>query len=176
MTLRDILTKALEIIGDGELDLDAESDKRSRLISCGNMIYSELTEEYVRLRHEEILAADRGIVLFSDFAKPVKDVIRIRRNGVKIPFRQFQTHVDCGVHGAVEVEYLYHAPELTLDGEADLPPFFTASALAAGVAAEYFYRSGLTEEALIYKNRYDNSILNLSRRRNSAEVRQRRFI
>ncbi len=178
MILKDVLKKASEIIGDKNIDLDAEADtpERERLISSANMIYEELTEEYVHLKYSEVLTVTDGRIYYSEFSKPVKDVMRIRKNGVSVPFELYPLYVKCDAEGAVTVSYVYHAPELTLTSDVELPPQYSESALATGIASEYFYRSGLYDEAVFYKNRYDNTVLNLSRKRNPVVVKYRRFI
>lgn len=176
MKLRDILEKTLEIVGDADIDLSTAGEKRSKLISCANMIYAELTEEYVHLKHAETLTVSDGRIYYSEFSKQVKDVMRVRRNGLTVPFNLYPLYLSCDVDGEVEVSYVYHPTEANIDDELDLPPQFTAFALANGVASEYFYRSGLTDEALFYKNRYDTTLLNLTRKRNPFSVKYRRFI
>ena len=44
MIFKDILVKAAEIIGDSDIDFNAPEEKTEKLISCGKMIYTELTE------------------------------------------------------------------------------------------------------------------------------------
>lgn len=181
MTLKDALKKALEIIGDDDIDLDSDSEPTAntkKLISCGNMIYSELTEEYVFLRREETVTATDGKIVLSGLEKPLKEVVRIKRNDKNIPYRLFPSYIRLGgrVSGEFTLVYTYHGGELGLDDELLLPTSFTAAALATGIASEYFYRSGLIDEALFYKNRYDNTVLNLTRKRNTAAIVYRRFI
>lgn len=178
MTLKDILKKAKEIIGDENIDLDAETDtpERARLISSANMIYEELTEEYVHLKHSEKLIVTDGRIYYTEFTKPVKDVMRVRKNGVAVPYELYPLYLKCDTDGEVTVNYVYHAPTLTLTSNVELPPTFSDAALASGIASEYFYRSGLYDEAVFYKNRYDNTVLNLTRKRSPIIVKYRRFI
>lgn len=178
MTLKDALKKALEIIGE-EIDLDAEEPdgKLKKLISCGNMIYGELTEEYVFLRHVEEVAGRDGKIDFADLSKPLKEVIRIKVGDRNIPYTALKGYAIVGVSSPkYTVLYSYHAEELDIDDEMLLPDTFTPSAIATGIASEYFYRSGLYDEALFYKNRYDNTVLNLTRKRHTGVVTYRRFI
>jgi len=179
MTLKDALKKALEIIGE-EIDLEAAGEPTGslkKLISCGNMIYGELTEEYVFLKRSEDIAVTDGKIKFSDLSKPFKEVIRIKIDGVNVPYRVCDDGITVGKKAAiVTVIYTYHASPLKLTDEMILPPTFTAGSIASGIASEYFYRTGLIDEALFYKNRYDNTVLNLTRKRRPGQVVYRRFI
>jgi hypothetical protein len=87
----------------------------------------------------------------------------------------YPLYVESDINGDAEVSYLYHSDELTLEDTVLLPPQYTAFVLANGIAAEYFYRSGLTDEAVFYKNRYDTAVLNLSRRRQSVTLKAGRM-
>ncbi len=176
MILKDILVKAAEIIGDGDIDFDQPEAKTEKLISCGKMIYAELCEEYVHLKHKEKLYVTDGRIYYSDFSKDVKDVMKIKKHETVVPFTLYPLFLAADVEGEVEVSYVYHPEEPTLEDELDLPPAFTPAVLAVGVASEYFYRSGLIDEAVFYKNRYDNSLLNLTRKRGYVKLKYRRFL
>lgn len=176
MIFKDILVKAAEIIGDSDIDFDQPEEKTEKLISCGKMIYTELTEEYVHLKHRENLQVTDGRIYYSEFTKPVKDVMKVKKDGVVLSFTVYPIFLAVEAEGEVEVSYVYHAEEPTLEEELDLPPTFTSSVLAVGVASEYFYRTGLIDEAVFYKNRYDNSLLNLTRKRGYVKLYYRRFI
>lgn len=176
MTTKDILLMSAGIICDEEIDLGIASKKRAKLIDCANMIYGELTEEYLPLRNDEKLTADGGRIYYTAFSKSVKDVIAVYKDGVKIPFELFPLYLKCAAEGEVDVKYVYHAEELTLDGDVLLPISVTPSVMATGIASEYFYRSGLIDEAVFYKTRYDNSIANLSRKRGIITLKARKSI
>lgn len=181
MTLKDALKKALEIIGDDDIDLDTTdtpAGNLKKLISCGNMIYGELTEEYAFLRNEEEVNFVDGKFAVSNLQKPLKEIIRIKNHDRNIPYKLFPSYIELGgkISGNFTVIYTYHASELGLNDALVLPQSFTAASVAAGIASEYFYRSGLIDEALFYKNRYDNTVLNLTRKRLPGAIYYRRFI
>jgi hypothetical protein len=176
LILSDILEKAIAIICDDDIDLTVSSTKLTKLISCGNLIYSELTEEYVQLKKSEEISFSDGIAKYTLFSESVKDIREIVKDGLKRTFRIYPSYVECDIDGDAEVVYTYHADELGLADEVVLSPQFTAAILATGVASEYFYRSGLTDEAAFYKNRYDTSVVNLTRQNKSIELKVRRFL
>lgn len=174
MTLRDILQKTIQIL-DEDINLEETGIKRTRLIACANMIYQELTTEYVPLKNREILCFEDKRLYFSNFVYKVKDVLGIYINGESIGFRIYPMYIEADIKGNAEVVYLYHSEELAIDDEATLPPQYTAFVLASGVASEYLYRSGFVEEAMFYKTRYDTAVLNLSRIRKGITLKKRRM-
>ncbi|HKL74389.1 MAG TPA: hypothetical protein VJ903_05835 [Clostridia bacterium] len=177
MIFRDILEKAIGIICDDEIQVDTISPKLNKLIRCGNMIYLELIEEYVRLKEEEEITFVDGKADFSSFSKLVKDVISVQKDGVNVSFSVYPNFVTTdSCSGKATVKYVYHGEELDVNDNVILPPQFTPYVLANGVASEYFYRSGLIDEAAFYKNRYDTSIINLTRKQKSIELKVKRFL
>ncbi len=179
MTLKQVLKKALEIIGE-EIDLDGEAldEKGKKLVSCGNMIYSELVEEYAPLRHTEEVTVYGGKLYFSDLSKNLKEIIRVKKNGENIPYVKNRNFLDVGLknNGPCTVVYTYHPFEVDLNDELILPTTFSAERICSGIASEYFYRSGLIDEALFYKNRYDITVSNLMKKRPTWTLHYRRFI
>ncbi len=173
MIIKDILRKAIEIICDDEIDLDSLSKKRDKILSCGQMILSELTEEFVHLRECEKMSVTDGRIYYTEFDKNVKDIIGIYKNGVKVDFAIYPLYVECDATGIVEVKYVYHLDEIDMDSEINLPPMYTKNLIAIGIASEYFYRSGLIDEGIFYKNRYDNALTNISRKRSRINVKVR---
>ena len=176
MILKDVLEKAKGIICDDEINLEEESKKRKKLIDCANSIYRELTEQYIELKTKEKLTVENDKIYYSAFTKKVKDVISIEKDGQKVVFKLLPTYLECVEKGEVEVKYVYNCDELELDDEIILPPPYTDNMLALGIASEYFFRSGLSDEALFYKNRYDNALINMSRRRNGFVLKARNFL
>lgn len=176
MKLRDVLEKAIAIIND-DIDLNTPSVKLTKLIKCANTVYAELVEEYSYLKREEEAEFVDGRALFGQFAKTVKDITGVYKNGIKYPFTVYPDCVKSEkLNGKAVVRYVYHAPEAGIDDALELPPQFSAHVLANGVAAEYFYRSGLIDESAFYKNRYDISVINLTRKNKPIELKVERFL
>lgn len=177
MKLKDIVEKALEIIGDESIDINTPSPKLAKLTRCGNYIYHEICEEYSLLLGEEEIEFDNGRANYENFSKYVKNIISIYANEQKLEYNVFPLYVKAGTFsGKAIVKYNYHASTLNLEDTAELPPQFTAEILSNGVAAEYLFRSGLIEEAAVYKNRYDTSVINLTRVHKSFDLKVARFL
>ncbi|NLL55872.1 MAG: hypothetical protein GX242_01510 [Clostridiales bacterium] len=176
MILKDIIEKAIDIVCDDDIDVDVPSPKLNKLIRCANMIYQELTEEYVQLKECSEIEFNDGKAYFHSFPKLVKDIISVSKMGIKQDFTVYPNFVCSSVKGTAEVTYTYHPSDLKLEEEVILPPNISCSALAVGTASEYFYRSGLIDEANFYKNRYDTTIINLTRHTKPIELKVRRFL
>lgn len=176
MTLREVLVKTIGIICDDDIDLDIESKKRKKLLDCANTIYQELVELYIDLKNKEKIIISDGKILYSTFSKRIKDILSIYKNGIKQTFRLYPLFIEIEEKGEVDVKYTYLPENLSLEDDLVLPPPYTENMLAMGIASEYFYRSGLIDEAIFYKNRFDNALLNLSRKRSSFELKKRSFL
>lgn len=176
MTLQEVLAKTIGIICDDDINLGVESKKRKRLIDCGNTIYQELVELYIELKTKENITIVDKKIFYSVFSKKVKDIISIHKNDIKQVFKQYPTYLEIDEKGIVEIKYTYVPNELGLSDELVLPPPYTENMLSMGIASEYFYRSGLCDEAIFYKNRYDNALINMSKKRNSFALQQRSFL
>jgi hypothetical protein len=180
MLLKDLLQKVIMIVRlENEVDVDADSPKLRQLVDCANMIYGELTLEYLRLKAKQnMLFNQSGRVDYVSFSNKVREVLQVKLNGAVMPFETFPDHIIAsGVRGARgEVTYVYHAPELTINSILILPPQYSERVVATGIASEYFYRTGMPEEAAFYKARYDNAVLNLCSRIKSVHLPSRRFL
>jgi hypothetical protein len=141
------------------------------------MIYQELTEEYAQLKDQIEIEFVDGKANFCDFPKLVKDIISIYVGGARQDFTVYPNFVLSSVkNGKAQVKYCYHPKDLQMLDTVTVPPKFNANVLAIGVASEYFYRSGLIDEANFYKNRYDTCVINLTRHQKSIDLKVRRFL
>lgn len=178
MTLRDILEKTKAIIGeDFDLDEEEEGAKRDRLIASALSIYDELTSDYVHLKAEEEVEFEDGICYLDAFTNRVKDILTVKQNGSNVNFEMFPLFIRCiGLQGKCEVKYYYTPPQPSLDSALSLPPRFSEYMLANGVASEYFYRTGLVDEAIYYRNRYEYSLNNAGMRLRNLRLKADRLL
>ncbi len=176
MTLREVLEKTKAIIGE-DCDLDEKGVKKDRLIASALSIYDELTSDYVHLKAEEKVEFEEGICYFDAFTNKVKDILTVKHNGSNINFEMFPLFIRCiGLQGRCEVKYYYTPPEPKLDSLLSLPPRFSVYMLANGVASEYFYRTGLVDEATYYRNRYEYSLNNAGMRLRNLNLKADRLL
>lgn len=177
MKLKEVINKVIDILGiENEVNVETSSSKLSKLISCANTVYSELVIEYVPLKTSEKITFSDGRAYYASFSNYVREVLTVKNNTGKYDFECYPLYVKSSADGECEVTYLYYPNELTIDSEIILPPSFTAHVLAQGIVSEYFYRTGLVDEAVFYRTRYENSVINVTKKRKSCNLPRRRFI
>ena len=177
MQLKEVINKVIDILGlENEVNVNTPSTKLNKLISCANAIYSELIIEYVPLKTCEKITFSDGRAYYASFTKYVREVLTVKKGVSKYDFECYPLYVKSKAEGECEVTYLYYPDELTIDSEIVLPPSFTSHVLAQGIVSEYYYRTGLVDEAVFYKTRYENSVNNVTKKRKSTCLPQRRFI
>ncbi|MFI3229046.1 MAG: hypothetical protein R3Y23_02635 [Bacillota bacterium] len=176
MTINDIIDRVAQIVGIDETDIAEGSAIQKKLISATNMIYLELTMQYVHLKTKEEVAFEDNRLYYDTLSFPVREVLGVRSRGHKLDFTTYPLYIECKNCDSAEVTYIYFTDELESGDEVVLPPKFTAYTLALGVASEYYYRLGLIDEALFYKTRYDNAISNLNIGLKCGNLPQRKFL
>ena len=179
MTLNEVIKRAASIIGlELDFDYEAPSPALTKLIDAANMIYSELILEHVPLKTKETASVSGGKCFYGELSKNVREILSVRHSGNKIKFNMYPTYfaLSDDFDGEVEVEYLFHLGELKAEDQLILPPQFTVHVIAMGVVSEFYFRTGMVDEATFYKSRYDNAVTNLTRSIKSFRVPARRFI
>ncbi len=162
MVIEDIMDRVAQIVGIDSSDIVEGSAIHTKLLSAINMVYTELTLQYVHLKTKENIIVVDDRIYYDTLVHPVREILNVSKNGLKLPFSTYPLYIECASSGVVEVTYIYFADELSAGDTVVLPPKFTTYVLALGVTAEYFCRQGLVDEALFYKSRYDNAISNLN--------------
>lgn len=176
MKMKDVLLKAAAILGF-EGDGTGTTKEEKKLLDCANTVYEELTTEYVPLKDRATVAFEGGRCYYDSFPKTVRDIVAVYIRGTKTPFQMYPQYLYAeGADDLAEVLYLYRDGKKDVEDELNLPPQFSASVAAAGACAEYCYRTGLIDEGIFYKNRYDQSVYNLTKTMKRATLPSRRFL
>ena len=173
MTLRDIVVRAQEIVG--QVDLTEGSPEREKLISAARFILAELAGYADLIETETVYTSDKTIE-YDDLGRSVKRILSVSIGSQKVPFMMKEREFTVPKEGTYEVEYTYYPERKEWDEEVELAPFFGLDEVATGVAAEYFFKNGFTEEAILYKNRYDVAVKNALRVKKSGRLPYRRFV
>ena len=176
MTLKQVLIECVEMINNGLIDVNTSSAELTRLIECGNFIYSEIADVYSDLRYSEEKVSIDGKINYSDLTKTPKKILKVTDNGADIAFIEGSSYLDVGKGGTYTVEYAYKSSSVGLNDTLDIPACFTEYCVSCGVTSEYFFRVGLVEEALFYKNRYDKAVVSLTTSRRKSKLKARRFL
>ena len=174
MTLREILTRATEIVGTVSFD-PADSDGE-QLISCARFVCAECADRYADLVARETVTSTEKRIPFSSLTHSVKRILSVKRNGRPVPFRQEIDGIGVDADGSYETEYAYFSERKNLDETLDLPAYFSIDALTFGTVAEYYLRNGFVEDSLLYKNRYDQAVRNDLRQKKAGYLPYRRFV
>jgi hypothetical protein len=178
MILKDIINKAIQILGlESEISVDVPSQNLTRLSDCANMILGELTQEYIHLKNVEKIHFSDGRAYYGAFSKNVREILSVKVDNIKKDFCMYPLYLFSeGLDGDAEVTYLYHLSSLSLNSAVELPPQYTVYTLALGTVSEYCSRTGMAEEAMFYKSRYETSVVNLSRRLRNSYLPARRLV
>ena len=174
MNKKEITQKTLEIVGG---DYENKDYDIKRMTSSIDMILTQIVEEYSPIKVCESLVPENGKILFSRFKRPVREILSVKVNGNRIPYVTETDGITVKTDEPTEIKY--HSRAIIPDSDEEeivLDPGINSTAVSYGVASEYYMRGGLTEEAVFYKNRYDNSIVNLTRKTLSFCLKKRRFI
>lgn len=183
MNVKDILVLALNFCHEEELSSllkenevlsDEEGKRVAYFVDLVNLVHEEISSEHLPYVKTITLQTDEGRVDFSSFKDRVLDVIEVRNShGRKIKFRMFENHL-FALANEVTITYKTLPSKLLLSSEfaSRLPERI----YAYGVARNYFYLSGVTDEGEIYDNRFKDSILVILGKSKEVKIPARRWI
>lgn len=192
MEVKDILKLAIVFLDRKELLNDevflttlpedyASSAQRSgeiqNLLLCFNLIYNEIARDYMPfLQKEEIEFVDDKFA-YSDLKKVLLDVFSLKtQNGRNIRYKMYPTYIYAKAKRAV-IEYSYEPENLNISDEIEnFSSRIPARVFAYGVAMEFAFLSSLSTEALIWEQRYKESLMEISRKKSEIVLPSRRWI
>lgn len=179
MTVKEIINIASLMIGKTDLcdylaGAELSDTDRARLLketdymaNCVNLVINEVATEYLPVVCSEFVNNYGGMIYYASLSSKVLEVLAVYDNaGNKISFNKLADGIKTS--GTVtKVEYSYIPPSYTLTEtvaftEKNLP----ARVIAYGVASEICVAEGRFEEALIWQNRFRDSLKNLSEIKN----------
>ena len=161
MTAKNILERAAELIG-ANVNFNSSGETQSAFLSCLGYVLGELSTQYERLKHEEVVTSSDGKILYSTLEKKVVHILSIKKDERKVRFTAFPTYVKVKESGELTVTYSYSQDQPTVNEVIALPPKYTVDVLALGVASEYLHRTGYEEDSLFFGNRYFTALKNIS--------------
>lgn len=180
MKVKDVIVKACDFIGKDELASNlitgAEVPEENlalqqKLVKCFNLIREEIASEYQPILHVEKFIVKNFKLELSSFENEVVEIYSIKdRFGRNVHYKIFDGYIFvCGKD--VEVIYSTIAQELEINDEfsSNLPERI----FAYGVAREYFFLSGLYEDANIWEERFKGALQIMLRRKSEVKVPRR---
>lgn len=157
-------------------DLSDTDNSVNILLLCLNNVLSEIAEQYSFLTGEAKATITDGKISLSSLNSNVSEVTSVFRNGVKLNFTSYPDHIAVNSDGEVTVYYRYLPGKVNLDESVDFGGKITERIVAYGVAAEYYILEGMTDEAVIFDQKYRNALAVASSPRKEIRVRARRWL
>ncbi len=184
MTIREVFKDVAIVLHKDELYsiLDNEADYEDnddvkKLLYCYKMIISELNEEYVPLKYVQSLRVQNNRCEFRNLFFPVIEILSITYNGEEIDFESKSTYFSCNVphNSYVQITYnyvpkIYGIYDEVLYSEVEIP----TRILVFGIIREYMLLNGLYEEAVIYDERFRNTLEEFLNKKKKSGVMKRR--
>lgn len=170
MAITDIIKQAAFLLGkddvatylgNGEcVDQTTAAKDATALLGCYNLVLNEVATEYVPLIKKQRLTATDGKVYFSALDFGISEVAAVYDDNMN--------RVECDVYAdrietelaAVYIEYYAVPPVRAMTDAADYPSGRVPDRVFAyGVAAEFCISNGVYEEAEMWQERFQQSIV-----------------
>ncbi len=158
-------------------DSEEVISKIVKLLKCLNLVYQDLTRDYLPLETVEEITFTDGKFEYKNLSLVIRDIIKIEDiYGFGHSFKCFPTFVQADVTKA-KITYTYEPEDLVLFDEINaFAGKLSERILAYGVAMEYFFLSSLSDEAVVWENRYISSLENALRKKSNIIMPKRRWI
>lgn len=156
---------------------EERQEKLEALLQCLNLVYGEITTDYLPLTFKEKVVFEKGKLEFSSLTKTATSVVALKNAlGKSIRFKVFPELIEAKTTNA-EIEYHFEPEQLELNSEIYLfGQRIPARVFAFGVAMEHFFMQTQSTEALIWENRYKNALLGLVRKKHNITLPARRWV
>ncbi len=176
MTVKEVLTLSSQFLNkEDELKDDIASGGESSgtktfktLLNAVNIVNNEIASDYFPLTIEEEIDIQNNKIYYDDLSKNVKDIYTITSldRSMSYRFKTFENYLNVFAGGRVVITYSYFPEQAAAQ---DILTTFggkvSARTFALGVVAEYYFISGIFDEAQVWHKRFVDSInSNLSKK------------
>lgn len=186
MVLKDILIDTatllkldnvlnLKELGGNDEDTQAKKDL-DLLITCVNLIISEIASDYVPLKTIEEVLVKKSKIPYIDLQKPALNIKSIKDSfGQKRYFKVYPSYIYTDCDGVCHIEYTYLPASIKdLDQATEYQNTkVTSRIIAYGAAREYCLIMSMYEEAQSWDARFKESLLSASRQNNVLTIPKR---
>ncbi len=163
MNVKNIIKIACDFVEMNDLknSLDstlttAQQENLDELLQCFNWVNEEITTEYFPLYTKQIVEKENSLN-FSDLEKNIISVLNIKLSKVKKDFFTYPDKIE--FDGKIdEITYSYLPEVLEINDEAY--SFVPERVYAYGVAREFYLQKGITDKAISFNSRFQDSIQN----------------
>ncbi len=180
MTIGDILFYVADVCGREELkekikrkEVDFEDSEVEKILSCYSLLVGELCDEIEPLVSFQELESDDGNFYYENFEFRPTKILKVEENGVNKKFQNLLTHLKTD---AKKITVTYErAPKkpTALEDECEFSNVFSLRVLGSGLVAEYFLTIGLFDEAIVWRNRFEDAIKTYSIKKKRKILKQR---
>lgn len=162
--------------GDSEMP-ESERKEAEILVRCCNLVLHELSESYFPLIERVKAKAADGRIYYDSLPKKITDVVSVKKNGVKVFFREFFDCITVPEDGEYALEYAFEPPAVTLNDDSPFKSAKPSARLAAyGIAREYCLISGMTDDAAMWDGRFLSCAQEQSRNKREKRVKRRAWL
>lgn len=164
MIIRNLVLKAAQLLGEYD-DVYAYvntgntvgEEKANLLLTCFNLVESELALNYIPLIKEETVTGKK--IYYTTLSSSAVHIKSVKdKNGNKIPYQLFATYLQVEEEGEVCIVYSYTPAEKGINQVSDYQFGAAEAIFAYGIAATYCMSMGLFEEASIWDKKYKEEI------------------
>lgn len=175
----DSIKNSVLLGGDSEVSGDDQYIVDS-LLECVNLTNNVLASEYIKLYKTKVVETTDGIVPYYKLVDGVispNQIISVKDGyGNKLIYKLFDSYIKT-VTGSVEVTYTYIPSSVTIDDTIDSYPLRLSERIYAyGVASEYSFINGMYEDAIMWDERFKNSLLNVTGPKGQVSIKKRRWL
>lgn len=189
MKVKDILETSLVFLGKHELlqtavfdesiteELtEAQEKEIGFLVRCFNLIYKEVSADYLPLMYDEKIKFAEGKFELSNLTQNILDIFKLYDDHENsISYKLFPDHIKANAEIA-NITYSFIPEDLNLDDEVLLfGGKILPQVLSYGIAREYCLISGDHKEADIWEKRFKDGIFVEMRRKSQIKIKPRRW-
>ncbi len=178
MTVREVLLLSASFLDDKELAAalsgSSVTGEAETLLNCFNVIENEIALDDYPLKMTETLSFENGLLPYPKFAKTPIDVLSVKSGDVRVHFTLTPAGVRCDCAEG-EVTYTYAPTAKTISGTSEHGGKISARLMALGVASEYCFVKGRTDEGKIWGVKYREALKSAGILRHPLCVRSRRW-
>lgn len=169
-----------QILGGSTVNpLTSTIEKLSLLTNCLNLCINEISNEHLFLLNEEQITVIDNNFSLTSLSKNAINVKKIETiYGTNIEFLILNSAIKVK-SGTYNILYNYSPSDIELSETSTCEDFdgkISAKALAYGVCKEYCLITGLFEEAVMWNDQFQQSLLVAKRNKNSIILKQRRWL
>lgn len=153
---------------------DEEKKEVDNLISCYNIIISELNDERLPVVEREKVKVKDGKVYYKDLKKTALEIKSVYRSDIELKFKCYPRYFTCDGDECT-VEYNYVIPPVNGITEDCVynNSIITPRIIAEGVTAESYLAASMFEEAMLWRDRYLSSVKAAMIKRKVGLLKQR---